>query len=459
MTLKGGLLWIFCLFFLVAPLLAAPEKPVSAIPEAQALFKEATAALVKHRPDLALPLFKQALKLDPKNPKFYWEMGWAYWQQSDWERVLERWEWAQKYGFNGSELPRFRKLARQYLAWEQGAQKRQVDQPPLPASAPGELVLTAVGDMMLGSDYGPEPKLPPDEGKALFAEVRYLLDGDLVVGNLEAPITTVATSDKCSQLSKCYLFRTPLAFAARLKEAGFDLLNLANNHISDFGLQGMKDTMAALESAQLQHYGLRARPSADFKVGDIRITFIGASTTGCCQHMSDLEGLSEKVKKAKQTADLVVVTFHGGAEGLEAAHVPLGEELYLGEPRGDVRRFAHRMIDAGADLVLGHGPHSIRGMELYRGKAIAYSLGNFVGYLGFSSSGHLKYSMILKVRLNAAGELLGLRVVPILLSPKVLPQFDPQGHSLALLNDLSRQDFGERAILLDPKGDWQPNPP
>lgn len=448
---------LLCLLVLWG-LSAAPAgaKPVSDIPEAQALFEQGTAALVKHRPDLALPLFRQALKLDSTNEKFYWEMGWAYWQLSDWESVLERWKLAEKYGFKKGELPRFRKLAKQYLAWEKEAANQLIDQPRFKKSAPGEITLTAVGDMMLGSNYGPNPKLPPNEGKQLFAGVNSYLAGDLVVGNLEAPLTDAAKSDKCAELKKCYVFRTPMDYAARLKEAGFGLINLANNHISDFGLKGMKDTMTALEQVGLVHYGLRSRPVARLKIGQTQIAILGASTTGCCLHMSAIKALQSKVAQAKQEVDLVIVSFHGGAEGLEAAHVPKGEEVYFGEHRGNPRAFAHGMIDAGADLVIGHGPHSIRGLELYQGKAIAYSLGNFVGYLGFSSSGHLKYSMILKLRLSTGGELLGLQVVPIRLSPKVVPQFDPKGHALTLLNDLSQSDFGEGAILLDPKGEWRP---
>jgi len=115
------------------------------------------------------------------------------------------------------------------------------------------------------------------------------------------------------------------------------------------------------------------------------------------------------------------------------------------------------MIDAGADLIIGHGPHTVRGIEYYKGKVIAYSLGNFLGYLGFNTSGILRYSMILKVTLDKAGKTKKLNVVPLELSRQAVPSLDPQGFVLTVLNDLGKSDFPERAILLDQNGDWTPS--
>ena len=150
----------------------------------------------------------------------------------------------------------------------------------------------------------------------------------------------------------------------------------------------------------------------------------------------------------------MIVSFHAGAEGLGAAHTPEGHEYFYGEDRGDVRRFSYEMINAGADLVIGHGPHTLRGLEFYKNKLIAYSLGNFLGYLGFNTSGHLKYSMILQATLVKNGTLKAIKVIPVVLSPKAVPDVDPKGNSLILLNDLSRSDFGPRAVLLDENGHW-----
>src|SRR4029079_4437742 len=94
-------------------------------------------------------------------------------------------------------------------------------------------------------------------------------------------------------------------------------------------------------------------------------------------------------RKADRWADLVVVTMHAGAEGSDHQHVRPGNECFLGENRGNSVAFAHSVVRAGADLVVGTGPHVLRGMEWYRGRLIAYSLGNFAGYDVFSLGGPL----------------------------------------------------------------------
>ena len=109
------------------------------------------------------------------------------------------------------------------------------------------------------------------------------------------------------------------------------------------------------------------------------------------------------MREAAAHAELVVVMFHGGAEGSDRTHVPSGTETFLGENRGDLRRFTHAVIDAGADLVVGSGPHVLRGMEVYRGRLIAYSMGNFGGYKVFGLGGVLSTSGVLQVTLSPDG--------------------------------------------------------
>ena len=95
----------------------------------------------------------------------------------------------------------------------------------------------------------------------------------------------------------------------------------------------------------------------------------------------DYELAERTVAEFAEIHDVVIVSFHGGAEGATVMHVPFTEEEYYGEPRGDVALFAHRMVDAGADLIVGHGPHVVRGIERYKDRLIAYSLGNFATFL------------------------------------------------------------------------------
>ena len=105
------------------------------------------------------------------------------------------------------------------------------------------------------------------------------------------------------------------------------------------------------------------------------------------------------------THDIVIVSFHGGAEGADVTHVPFAEEEYYGEPRGDVVWFARGVVDAGADLVIGHGPHVVRGMERYKERLIAYSLGNFATYYGISVAGIKGIAPILTTTLDGEGHL------------------------------------------------------
>ena len=109
------------------------------------------------------------------------------------------------------------------------------------------------------------------------------------------------------------------------------------------------------------------------------------------------------MKKAAANADVVIVTMHAGAEGADRTHVPPGTETYLGENRGNVVAFSHAVVDSGADVVIGHGPHVLRGMEWYKGRLIAYSLGNFAGYKVFALGGPLSLSGILRVTLRGDG--------------------------------------------------------
>src|SRR5205814_8299265 len=115
-----------------------------------------------------------------------------------------------------------------------------------------------------------------------------------------------------------------------------------------------------------------------------------------------------------------------GAEGSDYQHVRTGIETFLGEQRGDPIRFAHAVVNAGADLVLGSGPHVLRAMEWYRGRLIAYSLGNFTGFHTLATSGVSGLSGILRVRLKADGTFAAGRLLPIALVGAGTPTHDPE---------------------------------
>jgi hypothetical protein len=133
-------------------------------------------------------------------------------------------------------------------------------------------------------------------------------------------------------------------------------------------------------------------------------------------------------------------------------HVTGQEEMYVGEDRGNPEAFAHMAVDAGADLVLGSGPHVLRGMEVYRGRLIAYSLGNFAGYHNFGLDGALADSLILHVRLSAEGAFRSGRLLSVRMVDAGMPELDPAGAGARLVAQLSRADLGTRAVRVGSGG-------
>jgi poly-gamma-glutamate capsule biosynthesis protein CapA/YwtB (metallophosphatase superfamily) len=311
--------------------------------------------------------------------------------------------------------------------------------------------IAATGDIALGA----APELPPDDGRSLFAGVERELRGDLVLGNLETALTDTGSS-KCARAStSCFSFRAPPGYARNLKAAGFTLLNLANNHSFDFGATGQAETVAALDAAKLRSTG-RPGEIAYQQVGGTRIAVVGFAPYPWAQDLRDLADARRLVSGAAAAADVVVVTMHAGAEGNAATHVPVGAEIHLGENRGDTRAFAHAVVDAGADLVLGHGPHVLRGLEWYHGRLVGYSLGNFSAYRNFALAGASSVSGILQVSLSGDGGWRGGRLVPVRLVGHGTPELDPSGAGIAAIRTLSKRDFGVRGMRVAESGELSP---
>ena len=305
--------------------------------------------------------------------------------------------------------------------------------------------VAAVGDVMMGTTF-PESILPPEDGATLFRSVAPLLAGhDVVFGNLEGPLTEVSLSPKCPKPRRegrpCFAFRTPPRYAARLAEAGFTAVNVANNHSLDFGMEGLDDTLAALDNAGVRPVG--GERVGVFTIGGRSVAVAGFSyslRTRYVHPLQDIEAAREIVAELKEEYDLVVVSFHGGAEGARAMRVTDAEEEFLGEDRGNVVRFARAAVDAGADIVLGHGPHVPRAIEVYRGKLIAYSLGNFAVYSMFNIKGPSGLGYVLQTELDPeTGDVLRFRTPSVILVHPGIPQPDPSGKAEALLRKLSEE--------------------
>ena len=324
---------------------------------------------------------------------------------------------------------------------------------PLLVTQPQEPLITikAVGDIIPGTNF-PFDRLPPDEGQALFSDVKPFLGGaDLLFGNFESTLTDDPDSAKDISQGMTFAFRTPPAYASLLKDAGFRVLSVANNHSLDFGDRGFLDTIANLEQVGIQPIGQKGQITYT-EVKGIRIAWIGFSYLPDHNSMLDLDTAVKLVAEAKQQAKLVIISVHAGAEGTDAAHTLDQSEIFLGEDRGDEVLFAHTMIDRGADLILGHGPHVARSLELYKGKLIAYSLGNFMGYRTLSAESILGASLILQVQLNPQGKFVSGRVIPIALDRSGVPHLDDYFQSVILIRNLIESDFPVTPLLIDDMG-------
>jgi Bacterial capsule synthesis protein PGA_cap len=320
-----------------------------------------------------------------------------------------------------------------------------------PATTPGlakrSVTIAWVGDMVLASSYG----TPPDAGRLSMAPVvGPLRSADVTFGNLEETLSQLPDS-KCGGSSNCFAFQAPPSYAMRMVSAGFDVMNVANNHADDFGTAGERSTESALRKAGLRWTGRPGQITVIRRNG-LRIALLGFAPYKWASRLDRIGVAKALVRKAASEADLVVVAIHAGAEGATADHVPHGTETFLGENRGDSRRFAHAAIDAGADLVVGSGPHVIRGMERYHGRLIAYSTGNFVGYKNFGTGGTLSLSAILRVTLRGDGGFDGGSWISLRLDSDALPHLDPSDASAHLVEQLSREDFGPSAAHVAPDG-------
>jgi len=311
----------------------------------------------------------------------------------------------------------------------------------------GTVTIAAVGDTMLGTT----PTLPASPATYL-APLRSALAGDIVFGNLEGTLT-YQTASKCggAPSSSCFAFRAPPELASALHDAGFTILSNANNHSFDFGQAGEDQTVHALHRAGIAQTGLPGEITI-VHAKDLRIAFLGFAPYPNTGPLNDLPAARRLIRRAAAKADLVVCAIHAGAEGTAALHLTGGDENYLGEDRGNPEAFAHMAVEAGADLVLGSGPHVLRAMEVYRGRLIAYSLGNFAGYHNFSLEGVLGESVVLHATLAADGRFRSGRLTSVWLVGAGQPVPDSSGAAAALVGQLSRTDLGARGVRIGPGG-------
>jgi Bacterial capsule synthesis protein PGA_cap len=312
---------------------------------------------------------------------------------------------------------------------------------PSATKKPTVITIGWVGDTTPGSKYG----MPPDGGRALFANLRSRLSApDLMMANLEGTYSTATTSKGSG--ANTFSFQAPPSYAMALKWAGIDLVSVANNHSHDFLEAGLQQTQGALKAAGIAYAGIPENTPM-VTVKGVKVAVLAFSPYPWNNNINDIPAAADLVRQVAGSADLVIVLMHAGAEGSDKIHTPHGSEFAFGENRGDSRAFAHAVIDAGADLVLGSGPHVIRGIERYKHRLIAYSLGNFAGWGNFGTGGNLSLSGLLTVKIDAAGRIHGGRWLSLYISGPGVPGVDANNTAAHLVRQLSAADFSQTYTL------------
>lgn len=325
--------------------------------------------------------------------------------------------------------------------------------PPLRGQTTRDTVtFIGVGDIMMGSNYGTGIQ-PSHEGSGLMSEVNDILShADVTFGNLEGVLMDEGGTPKtCRDPKVCYVFRTPVRYATNLVNAGFDVMSIANNHAGDFGDLGRQSTMKTLDEAGIEYAGQLQKPMTVFERNGVRYGLVAFAPNSNCVNLNDLDGARKLVARLDSMADIVIVSFHGGAEGPQYQHVERKTELFHGENRGNVYEFAHLVIDAGADIVVGHGPHHTRAVEVYKNRFIAYSLGNFCTY-GMNITGVNGLAPIIKVYTNPKGEFFQAHITSTDQSARSKVKIDSEKRVLQRIQQLSKEDFAESGISIDPDG-------
>ncbi len=309
-----------------------------------------------------------------------------------------------------------------------------------PISPDTRISIKAVGDIIPGTNY-PSNKLHSNKS-VLFKSVKSALQGaDILFGNFESTLTNYPRSAKNIGRGLVFAFRTPPSYTSILKDAGFDVLSVANNHSFDFFEAGFNDTIENINNAGMKAVGKKGQ-IVYHEVKGVKVAFIAFSYFPVHNNMHDLEDAKGLVKKADaENADIIVISVHAGAEGTAALRVRNKTEYFYGENRGNLVKFSRTLIDAGADMVLGHGPHVPRAFELYNGKLVAYSLGNFMGYRTLSSRGKLGYSLVLEAQLDPVGNFKEGQIIPVHINNKGIPYMDSKFRSVGLIRSLTQKDF------------------
>lgn len=315
--------------------------------------------------------------------------------------------------------------------------------------------IIGVGDIMFGTNYPPGCLPPDNECKSLIEPVANILrDADVTFGNNEGVFSNAPEKIRpCNGSKWCFRFNMPENFVKCYTYAGFDVVSIANNHMNDSGTYGMQNTVKVLKSEGIHFAGLKTHPTDTFIINGVKFGFCAfAPNTGTCR-ITDYELLKKTVKKLKEECRVVIVSFHGGAEGSKHQHVTKNTEIFLGLNRGNVYKFAHTAIDAGADVVFGHGPHVTRAIEVYKKRFIAYSMGNFCTYRRFNIKGVNGIAPIIKIFVSKKGEFVKGKITATYQDKITGTKLDKSNRVIKRMQELTKQDFPDSVIKIDSNGD------
>lgn len=326
------------------------------------------------------------------------------------------------------------------------------------ANLPTSVKVAFVGDIMMGTTFPDSisgSHLPADGGSHLFDNVKDIVSrADFAGGNLEGSFLEGPGARRpVTNPNTYYIFRMPPKYVGNLLEAGFDFMGIANNHINDFGEPGRQSTMATMREAGMPFAGLKG--SCESVVVERNGVRFGIAQVGHGDNnvdVNDLEEIRRVIKELRPKSDIVILSFHGGAEGTAYTHVPFAPETYVGEKRGNVVEVAHTAIDAGADAVFGHGPHVVRAAELYKGHIIFYSLGNFCTPYRINIAGMAGEAPVAEVELDMNGKFIGGKIHSFRQQRGSGPVKDSTNAASTRISALSKEDFPNSPLLIEPDG-------
>lgn len=319
---------------------------------------------------------------------------------------------------------------------------------------PDTVSIAAVGDIMVGTNFPNKSYLPRDSGAYLWDHTRRILqDADITFGNLEGTILDEGGEQKeCKNPKLCYLFRSPESLSGNFQANGFDLMSVANNHANDFGQTGRLNTQRVLDSLGIVHAGSIDQPYVIKRIGRVKVGFCAFAPNRGTVSIHQYDKIKSTIQLLDSLSDIVIASFHAGAEGSKHQHVTRKREYYYGEDRGNVYELAHMLIDNGADVILGHGPHVVRAIEVYKDRFIAYSLGNFLTYGRFNLRGLAGEAPLVEIKTDATGKFLIGRIHAFRQSYSLGPRNDSNLSSIKTIQRLSLEDFPENPVIIEDSG-------